>query len=200
MQIAFCLSYQREMVNEDSLPSVLSHGNDVFVNKVLSRSSSSCDAQYSLPRKSETYYCKLPGTVPFQWELQPGIPKDPPEEKVQASIPLESSSLRLKKNPSSMSNDHQQNHMIIKKSHSSSSWFFRKSKKSSTKSATFSHSKKSSNLEDHGFFSSSSSCASKSSSSTSARDESPTSKALAKSSPMSSRFRSLYKRMFRRLF
>ncbi|GLT97512.1 hypothetical protein SLE2022_150710 [Rubroshorea leprosula] len=50
----------------------LMKGDDFFSNRILSRNS-------SVGRSSRIYY-RSPEGVPFNWEMQPGTPKDPPKE------------------------------------------------------------------------------------------------------------------------
>lgn len=46
--------------------------HDLFFNKIISRTSSTgCSSRAN-------YYCRSHEGVPFEWEMQPGTPKDPP--------------------------------------------------------------------------------------------------------------------------
>lgn len=49
--------------------------DDRFFHKVLSRDP-------SMKCSSQILYYRCPGGVPFKWEMQPGIPKDPPKEVI----------------------------------------------------------------------------------------------------------------------
>lgn len=48
--------------------------NELFVKKILSRNS-------SVGQQSSRYHCRMPGEVPFKWELRPGKPKVPPAKE-----------------------------------------------------------------------------------------------------------------------
>lgn len=169
------------MGSEDSQPSESSvlHGNDAFVNKLLSRKSTSSGQSL---RRERDYYCEEPGVVPFIWEVQPGIPKDPPNDHHQTFLPLPptaSPRLKLPKQKPSSSTP------------TATSCFLNKHKKSrhESRSPKFFHSGNSSTSDDDFF---SSPCVS--------AKGSPSSKALATTSLPSSIFRSLAKGLLRRFF
>ncbi|KDP36393.1 hypothetical protein JCGZ_08662 [Jatropha curcas] len=50
-------------------------GNEFFFNKVISRNS-------SVGCSSGVFYYRSAEGVPFQWEMQPGTPKNPPKEEI----------------------------------------------------------------------------------------------------------------------
>lgn len=49
--------------------------DELFLNRIISRNS-------SVGCSSRVYYYRSSEGVPFQWEMQPGTPKDPPKEEV----------------------------------------------------------------------------------------------------------------------
>ncbi|KAF2309454.1 hypothetical protein GH714_002692 [Hevea brasiliensis] len=52
------------------------HGDEFFFNRVISRNPSvGCSSRVF-------YYRSGAEGVPFQWEMQPGTPKDPPKEEI----------------------------------------------------------------------------------------------------------------------
>ncbi|KAA0058272.1 hypothetical protein E6C27_scaffold274G005980 [Cucumis melo var. makuwa] len=67
-------------------PFSLLQANQFFVHKILSRNS-------SFGRSARLPACGLPGQIPFNWETQPGLPKNQPSETPPpAELPPPSSS------------------------------------------------------------------------------------------------------------
>lgn len=56
-------------------PFSLLQANELFVHKILSRNS-------SFGRSARLPACRLPGQIPFNWEAQPGLPKNQPTENL----------------------------------------------------------------------------------------------------------------------
>ncbi|XP_015887184.3 uncharacterized protein LOC107421988 [Ziziphus jujuba] len=54
-------------------PSVL-QGDQLFLNRIISRNS-------TVGCSSRVYYYRSSEGIPFEWEMQPGTPKDPPKEE-----------------------------------------------------------------------------------------------------------------------
>lgn len=66
------VSQEDSQSQQSELSLSILHGNDAFVNRLLSRNSTS--SRQSFRRDRDNYY-REPGKVPFTWEVQPGIPK-----------------------------------------------------------------------------------------------------------------------------
>ncbi|KGN65459.1 hypothetical protein Csa_020126 [Cucumis sativus] len=75
-------------------PFSLLQANQLFVHKILSRNS-------SFGRSARLPACGLPGQVPFNWEAQPGLPKNQPSDNPPPVKlpPPSSSALGLSKTP-----------------------------------------------------------------------------------------------------
>lgn len=66
----------------------LIQANNLFSTKILSRPS-------SVSTSSRFYHCATPGEIPFQWELKPGLPKDPPNSSYYVDPPPTSHTLPI---------------------------------------------------------------------------------------------------------
>ena len=71
------MGYEPRRKMETKGVSVLGGDQEFLFNRNLSRNSSS-----SLGCSSRVYYCRSTEGVPFNWEMQPGTPLNPPKEEV----------------------------------------------------------------------------------------------------------------------
>ncbi|XP_050120184.1 uncharacterized protein LOC126597429 [Malus sylvestris] len=71
------MGYEPRRKMETKGVSALGGDQEFLFNRNLSRNSSS-----SLGCSSRVYYCRSTEGVPFNWEMQPGTPRNPPKEEV----------------------------------------------------------------------------------------------------------------------